>query len=44
MEPLFDGSGAVCRPYVAAAGSTLHLLGPPIDPTAFAPAIRFGAR
>lgn len=43
-EPLHTWNFGPCRPYVADPGQTVHLLGPPIDPTAFAGALYYGER
>lgn len=43
-EPLHTWNFGPCRPYVAAPGNTVHLLGPAIDPTAFAGALYYGER
>ena len=43
-EPLHTWNFGPCRPYVAAPGQTVHLLGPPIDPSAFAAALYYGER
>jgi hypothetical protein len=43
-EPLYTWNDGPCRPYVAAPGMVVHLLGPAIDPTAFASALYYGER
>lgn len=43
-EPLHVWNFGPCRPYVATPGTTVHLLGPAIDPTAFAGALYYGER
>ncbi len=42
--PLFRRENGLCLPYPAAAEPSLRVLGPPIDPAAFAGAVYYGAR